>query len=74
MKDKATRSDGSAIPYRLWNDRIADKLGELWNSEKYKNRSSSKKKDGSPDRKAALTKSRLDFADPFDRLKFSRML
>jgi hypothetical protein len=69
MKDKATRSDGSAIPYHLWNDRIADKLGELWNSDEYKNPPSSKKKDGSPGRKAALTKPRLDFADPFDRLK-----
>jgi hypothetical protein len=74
MKDKATRSDGSAIPYHLWNDRIANKLGELWNSDKYKDPLPSKKKDGSPGRKAALTKPRLDFADLFDRLKLSCML
>jgi hypothetical protein len=36
MKDKAMRSDGLAIPYHLWNDRIANKLGELWNSDEYK--------------------------------------
>jgi hypothetical protein len=74
MKDKSTRSDGSAIPYHLWNDGIADKLGELWNSDEYKNPPSSKKKDDSPGGKAALTKPRLDFADPLDRLKLSHML
>jgi hypothetical protein len=74
MKDKATRSDGLAILYHLWNDRIANKFGELWNSDEYKDPPSSKIKDGSPGWRAALTKPRFDFADPFDRSKLSRML
>jgi hypothetical protein len=29
MRDKATRAYGAAIPYHLWNDRVADKLEEF---------------------------------------------
>jgi hypothetical protein len=74
MRDKATRADGAAIPYHLWNDRVADKLEEFWKSEGYKNPQPTKRKDGSPGRQGASTKPKLNFKDPLDRLKLSRVL
>jgi hypothetical protein len=46
MRDKATRADGAAIPYHLWNDRVADKLEEFWKSEGYKNHSQPRERMG----------------------------
>jgi len=73
-RDKATRSDGAAIPYHLWNDRIAAKLDDHWSSDGYKNPPETKKKDGSAGRRPVLTKPRLDFKNPFDKLKLSRLV
>jgi hypothetical protein len=74
MRDKATCADGAAIPYHLWNNRVADKLEEFWKSEGYKNPQPTKRKDGSPGRQGASTKPRLNFKDPLDRLKLSQVL
>jgi hypothetical protein len=74
MRDKATRADGAATPYHLWNNRVADKLEEFWKSEGYKNPQPTKRKDGSPGRQGASTKPKLNFKDLLDRLKLSRVL
>ncbi|OEU18475.1 hypothetical protein FRACYDRAFT_236751 [Fragilariopsis cylindrus CCMP1102] len=73
-QDKATRSDGASIPYHLWNDRIASKLGEFWKSADYKNPPPTQKKDGSPGRRPATTQPKLNVDVPLDRLKLNRML